>query len=107
MKTALLILLVAAGGLTNLKAVGGNTALANNKAATINTDGPRKPGNNKRPNRIRSGIFTVNLLHFKKKIREKHDKEMKALAMASNKKSVKEKRADRKSKRLALQNIGI
>jgi hypothetical protein len=106
-KTALLILLVATGSLTSLKVAGSNTPLTNNTISTINTDGPRKPGNNKKPNRIRSGVFTVNVLHFNQKIREKHDKELKALAMASNKKSAKERRADRKSKRLALQTIGI
>ena len=97
------MLMIAAGGLISFSAMG-NT---NTTTQTVNTPNPRKPGTDKSMRRMRSSLFTVNVLHFNKKIREKHDREVKALAMASNKKSGKEKRADRKSKRLALQNIGI
>ena len=102
--------MIAAGSLLGFNAKGntetGETATSNN-AAIENTPGPRKPGSNMGMRRMRSKIFTINVGHFNKKIRVKYDKEMKALALAASKKSGKEKRADRKSKRLALQTISI
>jgi hypothetical protein len=103
MKHALLILTIATGSLLGFNAKG-NTATSETATQdnTIieNTPGPRKPGSNMGMRRMRSKIFTVNVGHFNKKIMAKYDREQKALALAA--KSGKEKRADRKAKRMAL-----
>lgn len=101
MKNAILILIIAAGGLTSFDATAtvATTQLQENITVSENNAGPRRPGGTGL-RRMRNKMFTVNVGHYNKKIMVKYDREMKALALAA--KSGKEKRADRKAKRVMM-----
>jgi hypothetical protein len=101
MKNSILILIIALTGLISAKAEAGATI---NKATalSINTPDPRKTGTDKSMRRMRSKVFTVNVLSFNKKIRVKHDKQQKALADAARRQAKKSLRGN-KNKTLVAQ----
>ncbi|UPT67882.1 MAG: hypothetical protein M0D57_04255 [Sphingobacteriales bacterium JAD_PAG50586_3] len=102
MKNVILIIIISLGSLASFNAAGNKistttTATPNTTTETVET--PRRPGNGNM-RRSRSNIFSINVGRYNGKIKTKYEKEMKALA--NNAKSGKEKRADRKAKRISI-----
>jgi hypothetical protein len=101
MKNSILVLIIALSGLTSINATAG---IIINKATalSINTPDPRKTGTDKSMRRMRSKVFTVNVLSFNKRIRTKHDKQQKAIADAARRQAKKSLRGN-KNKTLVAQ----
>ena len=66
------------------------------------TPKPRKPGTDKSMRRMRSKVFTVNVLSFNKKIQVKHDRHLKALALAAKKQAGKGKKGNKQKPTLVV-----
>lgn len=101
MKNAILILIIALSGLTSINA-NAATAVNQTTSLTANTPNPRKTGTDKSMRRMRSKVFTVNVLSFNKRIRVKHDKQQKAIADAARRQAKKSLRGN-KNKTLVTQ----
>lgn len=109
MKKLFILIVAVVGGLFSAKANSGSQykdifageSAALNAEEVYQSQPQPKPGKNKGMRRMRNKLFTVNLFKYNKKIREKRDRELKALAK-TNKKSARAHKANKKSKHILL-----
>lgn len=110
MKKLFILIVAVVGGLFSAKANSGSLYkdIFAGESAVLNAEEvyqaqPQPKPKNKGMRRMRNKLFTVNLFKYNKKIREKRDRELKALAK-TNKKSARAHKANKKTKHILLRN---